>query len=121
MKGDICRDRGCSFCCHETEMILTEDDISRLMEAGRRDFCDRSTKQLRNRNGKCVFLTEKGDCSVYPLRPQGCRLYPLIMKLPGRKPIMDKVCPHHGRFSMDPEDVISLECLIATLEKEGSL
>ena len=74
----------CGVCCTETEMLLSEKDISRLEKQGlsRNKFAkvDRQGyAKLRNRDGYCVFYDRaKHSCVVYSNRPSGCRVYPVI-------------------------------------------
>jgi Fe-S-cluster containining protein len=101
-------------------MPLTNEDIERIENSGSSDFYHKDTKQLRNKDGRCVFLTGEGDCTIYSIRPQGCRLYPLIMALPARFPVLDEDCPHHNEFSVDPDEVMELDGLINVLMEEGA-
>ncbi len=100
-------------------MLLTEDDKKRIGEAGHTGYYDEESSQLVNVNGRCYFLTEEGLCTIYDIRPIGCRLYPLIMALPSRRAIIDDECPHHKEFSIEQGDISVLEGLIETLEREG--
>lgn len=65
-------------------MLLSKTDVERLERLGypRERFVrfDRTGFiKLRNRKGCCVFYDAKGRrCKVYPNRPQGCRIYPVI-------------------------------------------
>ncbi len=118
MKGDVCRRNECSFCCRGTEMPLTSDDIKRIESSGKRDFYHKDSRELKNRDGRCEFLDEPGNCTIYNIRPWGCRLYPLIMAMPMMHPVFDEDCPHINEFSIDPEDVLELRDLIDQLEKE---
>jgi Fe-S-cluster containining protein len=74
----------CSKCCYETEMPLTREDIERIERLGyRREELvvvgDDGIPRLRNIDGHCVFLDPRsGRCKIYPWRPLGCRLYPLV-------------------------------------------
>jgi Fe-S-cluster containining protein len=52
----------------------------------------------RKRDGTCLFLTCSEDlprCSIYPIRPVACRLYPLIPV--GTSLKMDPLCPGLAR------------------------
>lgn len=100
-------------------MPLTNKDMDRIESAGYRGFHE--SYQLMNVDGRCFFLDESGRCRIYDIRPKGCRLYPLIMGLPSRTPLIDTECLHNRYFNIDPEEVISLEELISTLEKEGKV
>ena len=119
MKGDACRRLGCSHCCRGTEMPLTRKDIERISGSGKRDFYHHDTHQLKNLQGRCFFLTPEGDCTIYDIRPRGCRLYPLIISLPSRQPLLDEECPHTEEFTIGPEDVIELNGLVDELLEEG--
>lgn len=79
-------------------MSLTKDDIERIEKLGypREYFVEESIDgipRLRNIDGHCVFLdTNTGRCRIYPYRPIGCRLYPLIY-VPGEGVTVDPLCP----------------------------
>jgi len=74
----------CGICCKETDMLLSEEDITRLTKGGySRDFFVRFDREhyayLRNRQGYCVFYnSQKRRCAAYAFRPSGCRIYPVI-------------------------------------------
>ncbi len=75
----------CGICCTETEMLLSEKDISRLEKRGFSKnyfvkFDRQGYAQLKNREGYCVFYDRKKcQCSVYFERPSGCRVYLVIL------------------------------------------
>ena len=87
-----CLERGCSACCHDVEMLLTEADVRRItaMRHGL-DFwftAEDGHRQLRTRDGPaakggtgkpCVFLAPEGTCTIHAARPEGCRLYPAVV------------------------------------------
>ena len=88
----------CGLCCQNTEMLLSSSDIARLEALGYRceDFMISTPEgfhQLRNVDGKCFFF--KDECIVYPLRPEGCVFYPVILNFDGKKCITDKECPNY--------------------------
>jgi len=101
-------------------MDLTSTDIRILESAGHSDFfiSDEYGKRLRNIEGSCIFLGPDGLCRVYTIRPKGCRLYPLAMKLPSRTPTFDDDCPHAKDFRVDPDEVLELEALVDELLEE---
>ena len=78
-------------------MLLSEKDISRLEKQGfnRGSFVryDRDGYAfLRNRQGHCVFYdSEQRCCSVYAMRPSGCRVYPVIIDEENGV-IVDSIC-----------------------------
>jgi Fe-S-cluster containining protein len=88
----------CGVCCHETEMLLTNEDTKRLEKTGHdpHEFLwvnRQGYARLRNRKGYCYFYdTEKRRCKAYELRPQGCRLYPVICTMEDTI-ILDELCP----------------------------
>ena len=87
----------CGVCCTETQMLLAEKDIKRLVNRGfSRSFFVKFNKegyaQLKNRRGYCVFYdVEKRRCSVYVDRPSGCRVYPVIFD-EKKGIILDDIC-----------------------------
>ncbi len=85
---------GCSACCHGMgdTILLDPLDVVRLEEACRADFSSLVNTRIRltvvdgcilpclNLAGEgegCTFLNEKGRCSIHPLRPGICRIFPL--------------------------------------------
>lgn len=87
----------CGVCCTETEMLLSEKDIDRLLKRGiSRGFFVKIDRegyaQLRNRSGYCVFYDwEKRLCRVYVDRPSGCRVYPVIVD-EEKGIVLDDIC-----------------------------
>lgn len=75
----------CGVCCTETEMLLSKKDIKRLEKKGFSqkqfvNFDKQGYAVLKNREGYCVFYDRKNRlCSVYAIRPAGCRVYPVIV------------------------------------------
>lgn len=96
-------------------MTLTEADVSVLESAGHSDFVRLNPKgdlELRNRNGRCVFL-KKGRCGVYEIRPEGCRLFPLILEMPSDRVVRDEFCPHWRDFPIDATGAARLRRSVA--------
>ncbi len=82
-------------------MTLTEADVGRLEDAGHRRFhrvTSSGELQLVNRSGACVLLAD-GRCLAYDARPDGCRLYPLILDLASDRATPDDFCPHAEEFT----------------------
>ena len=113
VKGAMpCIERGCSACCHDIEMLLTEDDLRRLSrERPGEEFwfvADDGYLQLKTRAGPaakggqgrpCWFLSPDGTCSVHASRPEGCRLYPAVWSDDLRAAELDQdYCPHTDGF-----------------------
>ena len=88
-------------------MTLTEADVERLRGAGHRDFArvnGDGDLELVNREGRCVFL-EDGRCRAYEVRPEGCRLYPLVLDLGDGRVVRDLFCPYRDEFPVTAERV----------------
>ncbi len=101
----ICGDLNCSQCCHDREVILTHEDIDRLLTMGhyeqtfaRISKWGYNLKELIFVDGKCVFL-ENGQCSVYQNRPTACKVFPLTSN--GNSGVIDPSCPHASGFKTD--------------------
>lgn len=96
----------CGICCTETEMLLSQKDISRLVKKGfGENFfvnCDKHGYAiLKNLDGYCVFYDlEHRRCSVYTDRPLGCRIYPVIFD-EEKGVILDDICPCVSSISQD--------------------
>jgi hypothetical protein len=104
-------------------MTLTEADAVRLEAAGRHDFFfvnDDHDLQLVNVDGHCIFLVE-GRCSVRDDRPEGCRLYPLILDLSVDRVVLDAFCPWAGEFAFTRDDTVNLRRSVADEEREARL
>ena len=80
---------------HETSMPLSRFDIKRILKAGYQfmDFAVKIGKAwcLRKSSGRCIFISE-GGCKIYPIRPEGCSLYPLVYDENTQKAVLDHVC-----------------------------
>lgn len=115
----------CGTCCTQTQMLLSEADIKRLERSGyARDFFIRFSKsgyaQLRNRGGHCVFYDLKNKCcSVYSERPEGCRLYPVILD-ESKGIIADAICHAKGTISEveKAETGLRILRLLRTIDQE---
>ncbi len=109
-----CLSNGCSVCCHDTEMLLTESDVARIAGAHPKlaffFAADDGYLQLRTRDGPpanggtgapCIFLDAKGKCTIHDIRPEGCRLYPALWSDDVRAAELDKEhCPHTDGFAL---------------------
>jgi hypothetical protein len=106
-------------------MPLREADAARLAAAGhdpaRFARVEDGWLLLRNENGSCVFLTAQGQCGVHDLRPEGCRLYPLVWEeddAGNGAAAMDEVCPWREEFATNPQDRRRLDALVRVLVRE---
>ncbi len=101
-----CIEEGCNECCLETEMPLTRTDVERLAGLGHEPAAFTLVEDgftfLTNVEGRCYFLDPGGRCSVYQDRPEGCRLYPLVLTDDMADFRLDHLCPH--RAVVQPEE-----------------
>jgi Fe-S-cluster containining protein len=90
-----------------TEMPLSEIDIQRIlkkiptmMSSENFVFKDKEgIMRLKNKNDHCVFFNPKaGLCTIYKVRPQGCRFYPLVYDSEIKSCILDEDCPRPRVF-----------------------
>lgn len=129
-----CIERGCSRCCHDTEMLLTEDDVARITAARPGlDFAfvaHDGYLQLRTRDGPpskggsgrpCVFLDPQGLCSIHAVRPEGCRLYPAMWTDDLRRAELDaEGCPYTDGFLLSPMAADAVRRLAGRLHREAA-
>ena len=76
----------CAACCHESNVVLEEDDLARFRAAGRVDLT-KSPFVRRARDGKvtlrfakdgrCQHLASDNKCGIYAIRPFNCRVFPV--------------------------------------------
>ena len=94
----------CFQCCLDTEMTLSEKDITRIQMLGYEieEFLEEKDgfMTLRNIDNHCTFLKNK-RCSIYENRPQGCRYYPLIYDFDIEDFVIDNLCEHHDDFDLE--------------------
>jgi hypothetical protein len=99
-------------------MPLSRPDIERIQKLGYRltDFAQKTEDEmlLKNKLGKCVFLSDCG-CRIYPHRPEGCRLYPLVYDENSQKATVDYLCPYGYEFEVKEEDAKRLKALLGRL------
>ncbi len=112
--------RLCTRCCWDTQMPLTSRDIKRIVGLGYRveEFVDYRDEipVLRNVDGHCVFLDPHHGCKIYPWRPLGCRLYPLVLDAEKCRVILDPLCPR--RHSIDRRQARKLAWALLELVQE---
>ncbi|TET58269.1 YkgJ family cysteine cluster protein [Candidatus Bathyarchaeota archaeon] len=119
-KGILCVRHKCAKCCLETRMPLSNHDIKRILKLGYKlEYFAAKTDEgwrLKNDSGRCVFLIEK-RCRIYPHRPEGCRLYPLIYDETLKKVVIDPLCPYGYLFKVQKNDVARLKALLEKLTR----
>lgn len=105
----------CYECCLETEMTLSNSDIKRIEEKGykKKEFLEEKDGflVLKNINNQCFFLKDK-RCTIYDLRPQGCRFYPLIYDFEKSEIVIDELCLKHSEFDVDDYDALFEEVIV---------
>jgi Fe-S-cluster containining protein len=116
--GIPCVNHRCLRCCIETSMPLSSFDIQRIVKRGY-DLSDFTIKTdggrlLKNIAGRCAFLSEDG-CTIYPYRPEGCRIYPLIWDEDRGQAVRDYLCPYASEFEVKKEDITQLKNLLRRL------
>ena len=116
--GIPCVKHRCVKCCLETRMPLSNPDLKRILKLGYRlEYFAVKTKEgwrLKNNSGRCTFLLEEG-CGIYPHRPEGCRLYPLVYDENVKKAVIDSLCLYGYEFKVQKNDVERLKNLIEKL------
>ena len=91
----------CGASCH-LRVNLGKDDVERILRYAKEKGVHETVIEKSGHNywlkrgpdGACVFLKYVGNvprCSIYPIRPVACRLYPLIPT--GNRLKVDPLCP----------------------------
>lgn len=76
----------CAACCHESNVILYDDDLDAFRAAGRTDLLSKE-RLIRKRDGKlrlrflpsgrCPQLQPDNKCNAYAYRPFNCSVFPV--------------------------------------------
>ncbi len=114
----------CGKCCWNTEMPLTRDDLKRITSLGYKitEFAVYNGQywQLKNINGHCFFLNpETNECTIYPNRPLGCRIYPIIY-IEGVGAAPDPECPMSHTVAREDIERVKPILLKIVMEIEGN-
>ena len=121
VNGYPCLKHNCRYCCFDTEMNLTREDIIRIEDAGykTKDFVvtKKGENYLKNFNRQCFFLTNSG-CSIHHLKPEGCRLYPLVYDEENNSIFLDPLCPHKSEFKIGKQDIKNMLKILKKLYEE---
>ncbi len=87
MKREIFKCKKCGHCCHGAATVsLTDEEVADI-----RDFLGVSIDELFSfyliKNGKrtemkvvdghCIFFNREGLCSIHPVKPHHCRVWPI--------------------------------------------
>ena len=111
----------CGVCCTETEMLLSEKDITHLEKKGfSKNYFVKYDKQgyaqLKNREGYCVFYNpKKRQCNIYADRPSGCRVYPVILD-EEKGIVLDDICDSRNTIT-EKEKKLKGKIVIRLLER----
>ena len=121
----------CDTCCHFPSQdslmapIFTHKERKRVIEDGfspdlfgPTDDGKSSRIQLRAYDKMFIcpaFLPEKGECSIYPIRPLDCQIYPFVMTFDeNHKQVLlciDEICPYTeieiSKFYRDSSQVVA--------------
>ncbi len=106
-----------------TEMTLSIADIERLEGLGHSDFYFTAYDgyaQMKNVDEHCFFLKD-GMCSVYKDRPDGCKLYPLVLDMDNDAVVTDDFCPYRHEFEYTEEMKQKLRKLIGVETEEAEV
>jgi len=105
-------------------MLLLKEDISRIVKTGLKEesFVIESEgfKSLRNKNGRCVFH-DGSKCTIYSIRPSGCKLYPIVFDENLCRPIIDSFCPFGYEFHLSINATYESEKLYQKLLKRNKI
>jgi hypothetical protein len=92
-------------------MPLTRLDIKRICDLGYQEsefvILVEGEKRIRNVQDECYFL-KQNRCTIYPDRPVGCRIYPLVFYEERGRAVIDTDCPHHDKFQKTDVDIEKL-------------
>lgn len=76
-------------------------------------------KKIKNKKKYCVFLNyETKKCSIYVIRPIGCRYYPIIYDPFLKNCIVDKDCTNKENVQTNLVSCPELQKFILLLERE---
>ena len=77
---DVCSDCG-NHCCKLGGVVATKNEIDAITERGYPDYFVKLSKDVYGldwgNDGSCVYLNDLG-CSIYHVRPLGCRMFPVV-------------------------------------------
>jgi len=123
---NICKD--CGKCCIETEMLLSSNDIALIKKDKPKHLkiasfvrkTEEGFNQLINVKGYCVFFDSVAKmCTIYDVRPQGCRFYPLIYDSDKKLCVLDHECPRPELFYPNKNSQVkTCRKIVKFLEKE---
>jgi Fe-S-cluster containining protein len=118
---DTCLQYRCVKCCLNREMPLSSSDIRQMRSLGfSKSFFivkRNGKRQLKNSAGRRIFHNGR-RCTIYNDRPEGCRLYPIILCEDTGETALDSYFPHHGKFQVTPSISREVIKLVRKLDVE---
>ncbi|MFX1251240.1 MAG: YkgJ family cysteine cluster protein [Promethearchaeota archaeon] len=88
MTSVICRKKCQAKCCKSLAPVISSSEINRISKhIGHNNFYDEcsslgeqcfSIKKQKKTGNNCYFLDNQNLCSIYPLRPLDCQLFPFF-------------------------------------------
>ena len=116
----------CGKCCEDTEMLLSNEDVTRIKNQtnlSKREFMFNRDGYLylKNKGRYCVFLNHQNKrCTIYEIRPRGCRFYPIIYDPYDNQCIVDRDCTNKRSINVNlvEQPCPSLQEFIILLERE---
>lgn len=98
-------------------MLLTNADAKRLPAEGYETLDGYLQLRTQDAPSKPCYFLQDGLCSVYNVRPEGCRLYPAVTD--GETVFLDaEHCPHTTEFPLPRATQDAVLRLAARLETE---
>jgi Fe-S-cluster containining protein len=77
---DVCLECG-SHCCKLGGVVATQNEVDAITERGFPNYFIRLSDEVYGiewgEDGTCAYL-EDGRCTIYPVRPLGCRMFPVV-------------------------------------------
>lgn len=101
----ICLADKCAKCCKTIGSPVVTPHEAEKIDPGS-IVKDKKGMFIRSKNGVCCML-EKGLCSIYPVRPSGCREYPWY-NIDG-KLYYDSGCPGMGYQTNDHPEIDQIQ------------
>jgi len=93
----------CGLSCIGADVQLTEKEIKLIQEKIKEDFYEEYTtpfgnkrKRLRKSGKRCIFLDDKMNCRIYPIRPLLCREYPFKVLFTNKNNAVIDITSHCG-------------------------
>lgn len=116
-----CIEKNCIKCCMETDMLLSDEDIKRIIKLGFDPKFFVVEKggwlHLKNHNNRCVFH-DGIKCLIYKNRPEGCMLYPVIFDMDKNCAVLDNDCPYKNGFKLSNKTVKKLHDVVSKIQHQ---